>query len=659
MSQTAQRHEFQAEVKQLLDLMVHSLYSDKDIFLRELISNASDALDKLRFEQLTKSELGSSSDLHIRLEPNREQRTLTISDNGIGMSREEVIKNIGTIAKSGTREFLQAVKNRPAGEAKADLPPELIGQFGVGFYSAFMVADKIELVTRRAGADTATRWISTGDGSYTLEDAERAEQGTTITLHLKPADPDQGDGDGGSHGMRDYTAEYTLREIVKRYSDFVAHPVRMKREVKGTKADDAAADAPEPESTFQDDTLNSMKAIWDRPKSEVTETEYKEFYRHISHDWSEPLRTIPVRMEGTIEAYALLYIPSQAPFDLYSPEMKRGVQLYVKRVFVMDECKELMPSHLRFIKGVVDAHDLSLNVSREILQKDRQIAVIRKQLVKKVLGTLEEMKQSAPDDYLAFWSNFGPALKEGMLAYEDKDKDKLLELTLAGSTHDAAKLTSLEEYVGRMKEGQDSIYFLTGSSKDAVAKSPMLESFIAKGYEVLLFSDPIDELWLERAPRFKDKSLVSIGRGEVKLGTEEERKKEEGELAEKQKELGDLLSTIQASIHEEIKETRLSSRLTSSPACLVSDTNDMSPRVQRMLEQLGQTPPKTKPVLELNPNHPLMSKLQSIFAEDKTDPRLALYGKLLLGQAHLADSGQLPDPEAFSRALADVMLRAV
>ncbi len=654
MSQTAQRHEFQAEVKQLLDLMVHSLYSDKDIFLRELISNASDALDKLRFEQLTKADLGSGGDLHIRLSVDKAARTLTISDNGIGMSRDEVVKNIGTIAKSGTREFLQTLKSRPA-SSDGKLPPELIGQFGVGFYSAFMVADKIDLVTRRAGsaANEAVRWVSTGDGAYTIEPAERAEQGTTITLHLKPAEESAPDEDGSTAGARDYTSEWILREIVKRYSDFVSHPIRMERTRKQKGEDGTETDV------VEDETLNSMKAIWDRPKSEVTDEEYKEFYRHISHDWREPLRTIPVRMEGTIEAYSLLYIPSQAPFDLYSPEMKRGVQLYVKRVFVMDECKELMPSHLRFVKGVVDAHDLSLNVSREILQKDRQIQVIKKQLVKKVLGTLEEMKRDAAEDYLGFWANFGAALKEGLLSYETQDKDKLLDLVLASSTHDATKLTTLDEYVSRMKEGQDSIYFLTGSSKEAVAKSPLLESFAAKGYEVLLFSDPIDELWLERAPRFKEKTLVSIGRGEVKLGTEEEQKKESDQLAEKQKELGDLLAAVQAALHQEIKEARLSARLTSSPACLVSDQNDMSPRVQRMMEQLGQPVPKTKPVLELNPNHPLMPKLQAIFAENKEDPRLATYSQLLLGQAHLADSGTLPDPEAFSKALADVMLRGV
>ncbi|HEU4732054.1 MAG TPA: molecular chaperone HtpG, partial [Kofleriaceae bacterium] len=507
MTQPTERHEFQAEVKQLLDLMVHSLYSDKDIFLRELISNASDALDKLRFEQLTRTEL-AQGDLHIRIAADRAQRTLSISDNGIGMTREEVIKNIGTIARSGTREFLTALREAQKEAQKQDVPPELIGQFGVGFYSAFMAADKIVLVTRRAGQDTATRWESAGDGSYTIGDGERDHAGTTVTLHLKPEDAE--------HGVRDYTADHVIKDIVKRYSDFVTYPIRMQRWRDGEKPSDP--------KILEDETLNSMKAIWDRPKSEVTETEYREFYRHLSHDWTDPLRTIPIKMEGTLEAYALLYIPSKAPFDLYSAEMKRGVQLYVKRVFVMDECKELMPPHLRFIKGVVDAHDLSLNVSREILQKDRQIQVIRKQLVKKVLGTLDEMKRDKPEDFLQFWAAFGPVLKEGLLAYDAQDKDKLLELVIAPSTHDTTKLASLDDYVGRMKEGQDAIYFLTGPSREAIAKSPLLEAFTAKGYEVLLFSDPIDELWLERAPRYKDKPLKSIGRGEIELGSEDERK---------------------------------------------------------------------------------------------------------------------------------------
>jgi molecular chaperone HtpG len=640
MSAPAQRHEFQAEVKQLLDLMIHSLYSDKDIFLRELISNASDALDKLRFERITHPELGSNDELAIRLEVDAQKRTLSILDNGIGMTRDEVVKNIGTIAKSGTKEFLDAVKAAPRGEVR----PELIGQFGVGFYSAFMVASRIVLLTRRAGDNSVTRWESAGDGTYTVSDGERESSGTTVTLELKTPDPEQ--------GLPDYTQESVLKEVVKRYSDFVAYPIRMQ---SWRTPDEGSSEA----KVLSDDILNSRKAIWDRPKSEVTDAEYREFYRHISHDWSEPLRTIPIKIEGTIEAYALLYLPSRAPFDLYSAEMKRGLQLYVKRVFVMDECRDLMPLHLRFVRGVVDAHDLSLNVSREILQKDRQIQVIRKQLVKRVGSTLDEMKRENAGDYAKFWHEFGPVLKEGFLSPDAQDRDKLLDLIVAPSTTSDGKLVSLEEYVGRMKEGQDGIYFLTAPSLETATKSPLLEGFAQRSIEVLLFSDPVDELWLEHAPKFKDKALLSIGRGQVKLGTEEERKKETADLEAKQKDYADLLGFLRVALQDEIKEVRLSTRLTSSASCLVGDEHDVSPRVQRMLEQLGQNAPKVKRVLELNPNHPLISKLQTLFLENRNDPRLGSYAALLLGQAHLAESGALPDPAAFSVALNDVMLRGV
>ncbi len=631
---TSERHEFQAEVKQLLDLMIHSLYSDKDIFLRELISNASDALDKLRFEQLTRSDLGAG-ELHIRLETDKAARTLSISDNGIGMSREEVVKNIGTIAKSGTREFLSTVKDA----GSKDVPPELIGQFGVGFYSAFMVADKIELVTRRAGETTATRWESTGDGSYTIGDAERGHNGTTVTLHLKAVDDER--------GMHDYTDEHVLAGIVKRYSDFVGYPIRIKQ---WKQADGS--------QVIEDETLNSMKAIWDRPKNEVTEQEYKDFYRHLTHDWTDPLRSVPVKMEGTIEAYSLLYVPSKAPFDLYSPEMKRGLQLYVKRVFVMDECKELMPTWLRFVRGVVDAHDLSLNVSREILQKDRQIQVIRKQLIKKVLATLEEMKRDKHDDYVQFWTAFGTVLKEGLIA-PDGDKDKLLDLVVTASTDRSAPLVSLEQYAGRMKEGQDAIYFLTGSSAEALAKSPLLEKFTERGYEVLLFSDPIDELWLEQPLKYKDKPLKSIARGDIELGSEDERKQAANKLDEQKKELGDLLNCLRVHLQDQVKEVRLSNRLTSSVACLVADEHDMTARMQRMLEQLGHAVPKSKPVLELNPGHPMVEKLRGVFQTSNADPRLPTYAQLLFGQAYLAETGHVPDPNAFGNALVDLMTRAL
>jgi molecular chaperone HtpG len=637
MSETVERHEFQAEVKQLLDLMVHSLYSDKDVFLRELVSNASDALDKLRFERLTQPELGGAATLEIRLERDADKRTLTLADNGIGMTREELVKNIGTIAKSGTKEFLSSVKARGSKE----LPPELIGQFGVGFYSAFMVADKIVVVSRRAGSERATRWESTGDGSYTLADAERAESGTSVTLELKPADAE--------HGLRDYTDEHVLRSIVKRYSDFVAYPIKL----AVWKTPDHTKPA---EKVLEDATLNSMKAIWDRPKSEVSDEEYQAFYRHLTHDWNDALRTIPVRLEGTIEAYALLYLPSKAPIDLYSPEMKRGVQLYVKRVFVLDECKDLVPSWLRFARGVVDAHDLSLNVSREILQKDRQIQIIKKQLVKRVLATLDEMRRDKAQEYAGFWDNFGPVLKEGLLEPDGADREKLLELLMAKTTHGEDR-TSLEAYVSRMKEGQESIYFLTGPTPESVAQSPLLEAFAAKGYEVLLFSDPVDEIWLDHAPKFKDKPLTSIGRGEVELGTEAERQKETAELAAKQEEFADFLQALRVHVQDEVKEVRLSTRLTSSPACLVGDEHDMTPRMQRMLEQLGQKAPKVLRILELNPNHALIQKLEGVFKANQSDPRVELYAKLLLGQAHLAESGQVPDPIGFSKVLADVMTR--
>lgn len=612
---SSERHEFQAEVKQLLDLMIHSLYSNRDVFLRELISNASDALDKLRFEQLTHPDLASTDEPQIRIEIDREKRTIAIADNGIGMSRNEVIANIGTIAKSGTKEFMGALANASAKGDKA--APELIGQFGVGFYSGFMVADRIELVTRRAGEAGATRWESGGDGAYVVDDATREHAGTTVTLHLRPADAE--------HGLADYTDDKIVSAIVKRYSDFVAYPIRLGAEV-----------------------LNSMKAIWDRSKAEVSDDDYKQFYRHVSHDWNDPLRSIPVKIEGTFEANALLFIPSKAPFDLYNPEMKRGLQLYVKRVFVMDECKDLLPPYLRFVRGVVDAHDLSLNVSREILQKDRQIQVIRKQLVKKVLATLGEVQRDAADTYMTFWTELGPVLKEGLLA-GDADKDKLLDLVMAESTRGSER-TSLADYVGRMKDGQDAIYFLVGPSQEHVAKSPLLEAFAAKGFEVLLFSDAIDELWLENAPAFRDKPLKSISRGDINLGG--------NDAAAQPEQYADLLTCLRVHLQDEVKEVRLSQRLASSPVCLVQDENDLSPRMQRMMEQLGHAAPKPKRILEVNPSHPIVGKLQAIYAASKADPRLSEYAKLLLGQAHLAESGVLPDPAAFSQVLTEVMLRS-
>lgn len=638
MSATADRHEFQAEVKQLLDLMVHSLYSHKDIFLRELISNASDALDRLRFEQVSNEALRSEAELQIRLEPDAEAGTLTISDNGIGMSREEVIENLGTIARSGTKAFMQNVAK--AKKEGVD-SPELIGQFGVGFYSSFMVSQQVTVVTRKAGSEEAVKWVSTADGGYTLEEATRDEPGTTIVLKLEPKDEE-------AH-LDDYTDEHVLRTITKRYSDFVAYPIKLVQ----------WKDAEEGEGKVLDEaTLNSQKAIWARPKDEVTDEEYKEFYRHVSHDWNEPLERIHINVEGTFEARGLLFVPSTAPFDLYHPEMKRGVQLYVKRVFIMDECKELVPAYLRFIKGVVDAQDLSLNVSREILQKDRQIRVIRKNLVKKVFDTLDAVAKDSPERYSDFWSNFGPALKEGLVGAEPKEQERVLSLVRAPSTHAEGETTSLSEYVSRMKEGQDVIYFMTGPSLDAVKNSPHLEAFAAKGYEVLFFTDPIDEIWLERSHVFEDKTFRSVGQGEVELGTDEEKKEAEEKREEKEKELKDLLTALRSHLQEQVKEVRLSNRLTTSPACLVGESGDLTPQMEKLMRSMGQEVPKTKRILELNPDHAVMPKLEALFSDDPKGERLQQYAELLYGQAVLAEGGALPDPARFGTLVAELMVSA-
>jgi len=618
---TPERHEFQTEVRQLLDLMIHSLYSHKDIFLRELVSNASDALDKVRFEAITRPELQPAGELEIRLEADAANRTLSVWDNGIGMSRQDVVQNIGTIARSGTREFLKAVRDQ-----QGQVAPELIGQFGVGFYSSFMVADRIVLVTRKAGEETATRWESTGDG-YQLEDAERETAGTTVTLHLKPRDDDD--------GLRDYTADEVLREIVKKYSDFVGYPIRLKGE-----------------------GLNSMKAIWARPKEEVSEDEYREFYKHLTHDWNDPLEHVLVHVEGTVEARALLYVPSKAPFDLFMREgERRGVQLYVKRVFIMDDWEALLPPWLRFVRGVVASDDLSLNVSREILQKDRQIQAIRKHLARRLLGTLKDMKEQRAEKYREFWPEFGAVLKEGLLGF-DENQDRILELVLAASTSSSAptELASLADYVGRMKEGQEAIYYMTASTQSAAERSPHLEAFRAKGFEVLFFTDPVDELWLRRGREFQGKKLVSVAAaGSSAEANDEEAKRAEELRKEQEESWRPLLDRLRATLQDHVKDVRLSSRLTESPACLVGEAGDLSPHLRELFKRSGQEPPMTKRTLELNPSHPILTRLREVHVRDKDDPRLALYADLLYGQALLAEGAPLPDPAAFSRRLAELM----
>ncbi|MEV0005469.1 molecular chaperone HtpG [Micromonospora sp. NPDC050980] len=630
MSDRVETLEFQAEARQLLQLMVHSIYSNKDVFLRELISNASDALDKLRLESLVDKELSAdTSDLHIELEVDRDARTLTVRDNGIGMSRDEVVALIGTIAKSGTAELLR--KLRETKDAAAS--QELIGQFGVGFYATFMVADKVTLLTRRAGQAAGTRWESTGEGTYSVQQVEDAPPGTSVTLHLKPVDTDD--------NLHDYTDERTIREIVKRYSDFIAWPIRMTVDKPG---EDGA-------TVREEQTLNSMKALWARSRDEVDESEYKEFYRHVAHDWADPLDTIHMRGEGTFEYEALLFLPSHAPLDLFSPQGRRGVQLYVKRVFIMDDCEALIPNYLRFVKGVVDAHDLSLNISREILQQDRQIRAVRRRLVKKVLGTLKDM---SAESYRTFWTEFGPVVKEGLL--EDPDNtETLLDLVRAASTHDPAEPTSLRGYVERMKDGQTEIYYATGENRSTIENSPHLEAFRAKGYEVLILTDPVDEVWVERVGAYDGKTLRSVAKGQVDLETEEEKEQAEAE----RQEYADLLAFLGDALTDSVKEVRLSTRLTTSPACVVGDAYDMTPTLEKMYRAMGQEVPRVKRILELNPTHPLVTGLRKAHGEGGDTAALTETAELLYGMALLAEGGELADPARFTRVLADRLARGL
>jgi molecular chaperone HtpG len=629
--------EFQAEARQLLQLMVHSIYSNKDTFLRELISNASDALDKIRLEAYLDKDLQlDSSDLHIDIDVDRENRTLTVRDNGIGMSRDDVVTLIGTIAKSGTAELLEKLRKAKDQVASSDL----IGQFGVGFYSSFMVADRVELVTRRAGETTGTHWESSGEGTYTIESVDDAPQGTSVTLHLKPEDKDD--------HLFDYTAEWKIREIVTMYSDFIAWPIRMDVEVS----------APEGDKTRENTTINSMKALWARSKDEVEPEEYKTFYRHVSHDWGDPLETIHMKAEGTFEYQALLFVPAHAPMDLYMREHKRGIQLYVKRVFIMDDCEALMPEYLRFIKGVVDAQDLSLNVSREILQQDRQIQMIRKRLVKKVLSTVQDTMSADAERYGRFWTEFGRVLKEGLLSDTD-NRETLLRVSSFASTDDTEQRTTLAQYVERMKPGQQHIYYATGATRSAIESSPHLEAFKDKGFEVLLLTDPVDEMWPEAVREYDGKQLQSIVKGEVDLDTGSGDEATGSERDQQQKDFGDLLAWMTTTLADDVKEVRLSARLTTSPACIVGDEHDATPTLEKMYRAMGQDMPKIKRILELNPTHPLVSGLRQAKQDGRPDTDLADTAHIVYGMALLAEGGDLADPSAFVRLLADRVARTL
>ncbi|CAJ1501932.1 molecular chaperone HtpG [[Mycobacterium] holstebronense] len=648
MSERVEQLEFQAEARQLLDLMIHSVYSNKDAFLRELISNASDALDKLRLEAFRNKDLeADTSDLHIEIEVDTTARTLTVRDNGIGMSRDEVVDLIGTLAKSGTAELRQQL--REAQNAKAS--EELIGQFGIGFYSVFMVADRVEMVTHKAGQSEAIRWESSGDGTYTIEPVDGAPQGTSITLHLKPEDAED--------ALHDYTAEWTIRGLIKKYSDFIAWPIRMQVERRVAASSEAEAEGGDETVTVETQTLNSMQALWARPKDEVSPEEYNEFYKHIAHAWDDPLEVIAMKAEGTFEYQALLFIPSHAPFDLFNRDAQVGVQLYVKRVFIMGDCDQLMPEYLRFVKGVVDAADMSLNVSREILQQDRQINAIRRRLTKKVLSTIKELQSQRPEDYRTFWTEFGRVVKEGLLSDFD-NQEALLAISSFASTHSDSEPTTLAEYVERMKDGQEQIFYATGESRQQLLKSPHLEAFKAKGYEVLLLTDPVDEVWVNAVAEFDGKPLQSAAKGEVDLDSEEDKAAHEAEREEQQKDFADLISWLEQTLTEQVKEVRLSTRLTESPACLITDTFEMTPALARIYRANGQEVPVGKRILELNPGHPLVTGLRQAHSErGAEDADLAETAELLYGTALLAEGGALEDPARFAELLAHRLARTV
>ncbi|MFA5504644.1 MAG: molecular chaperone HtpG [Vulcanimicrobiota bacterium] len=629
--------EFQAEAKQLLELMIHSVYSEKDVFLRELVSNASDALDKLRLESLLNKEAEvDTTDLHVFLEVDKEKRTLTIQDNGVGMSKDEVVHLIGTIAKSGTKEFLQSLEQN---KEKKD-SEQLIGQFGVGFYSAFMVADKVELLTRRVGADAAVFWSSEGDGTYSIGEGDMEGHGTRITLFLKEVDEDD--------GLHDYTDAFKVKQLVKRYSDFISYPIRM--EMETTKY---IEDKPVKEQEVQ--TLNSQKALWVRAQDEVEQDEYDGFYRHIAHDWNAPWKTVAFKAEGTFEYYSLLFLPERAPMDLFHPEGHHGLQLYVKRVFIMDDCKELIPAYLRFVKGVVDASDLSLNVSREILQKDRQIQLIRKRLVRKVLDTLKETLEGDRDEYRKFWLEFGRVVKEGIY-HDAKMRDKILELSLFRSTRtEKDQFITLDEYIERMTEGQETIYYLTGDARESLAQSPHLEAFKKEGIEVLLLTDSVDEVWISAVGEYSEKKFVSAAEAGLEIGSEESRKAADEEKKKSEKELATFISWLQSKLDANVKEVKVSTRLVDSPACLVADPGDMSANLERLMKAMGQEVPVTKRILEINTSHPLVTHLASRYEKDKDTEELAGTAQMLYQLSLLAEGGELEDPAGFAKQVAGVL----
>ncbi|MCP1634810.1 molecular chaperone HtpG [Kerstersia gyiorum] len=620
---------FQAEVKQLLHLMIHSLYSNKEIFLRELVSNASDACGKLRFEAIDHPELQEGgADLEIRVDFDKEARTVTISDNGIGMSRDEVIANLGTIARSGTKEFFSQL----TGDKQKDA--QLIGQFGVGFYSSFIVASKVVVTTRRAGlpADQAVRWESAGEGEFSVAPAEKAGRGTEIVLHLREGEEEFADG-------------WRLRSILRRYSDHISLPILMRKE---------KWDEEKNEQIKEDEweSVNQASALWTRSKSDITDEQYREFYKHVSHDFEDPLAWTHNRVEGRSEYTQLLYVPRHAPFDMWDRDSRHGLKLYVRRVFIMEDAEQLLPSYLRFVRGVIDSADLPLNVSREILQESRDVKAIRDGSTKRILSVLEDMAENKKDDYAVFWEAFGQVLKEGV-GEDQANQARVAGLMRFASTagEGAAQIVSLADYIGRMKEGQDKIYYLTADNYTAAASSPHLELFRKKGIEVLLLTDRIDEWMLSYLREFEGKQLASVAKGGVdleKLADEDEKKHQE-EVAEKFK---PLVERLQAALGEKVKSVRVTARLVDSPSCVVVEENELSPHLLRMLKAAGQEAPVIKPVLEINPDHPLVVRVG-----EADDASFNDWAELLLGQALLAEGGQLNDPAEFVKRLNQLLLQ--
>ena len=632
--------EFKTEVTELLNLVIHSLYSNKEIFLRELISNSSDALDKLRFQSIQNEELlaEAGGELKLKIIPNKKSNTLTIQDNGIGMTKAELMNNIGTIAKSGTKEFMEKLK-----KSKEQDSANLIGQFGVGFYSAFMVADKIQIHTRKVGTKAGCFWESTGQGSYTIENLSKEFTGTEIILHLK-------------EDAHDYMTEWKIKELVKKYSDFIEYPIVMdtEKEVEDEKKEKGKDSEVTKKKVITEETLNSQTALWMRPKSEIKEEEYTEFYHHIAHDFEKPLLHVHQHAEGTLEYKTLLFIPKKAPFDLFTPETKYGIHLYIRRVLIMTDCQELLPSYLRFVKGVMDSSDLPLNVSREILQDNPILSKMKKNITKKILNTLKDLKEKNIKEYKEFYAEFGRVLKEGIMDHEFKDT--LLDLLLfESSSTKSLDTTSLQEYVSRMKPDQKEIYYITGENRDLVESSPYIEYFEKKGYEVLYLIDPIDEWLVQGLSEFDKKQFKAINKGNIETDKKTDSQKKEEE--KKQKDFTSLIDFIKDNLKHEVKDVKVSNRLVESVSCLVAEENGMTAQMERLMKTMNKEFNENKKILEINLSHSLVKNMQKLIKKDSKDKRLKDYTKLIYNQALITEGSDIKDTKFLVQQLTDLMTK--